>query len=113
MQRADGLAKLRALGFGERDAGLLWAHFDDAEQRGKPSHGYARIDWLATQDFDPRARPKQLDDTRWDGNGAVGYLVLARIVDAQIASPPRDARLVVAERTFPTGMLGHHERRLA
>jgi hypothetical protein len=30
-----------------------------------------------------------------------------------IASPPRDARLVVCERTFPTGMLGHHVRRLA
>ena len=28
-------------------------------------------------------------------------------------SPPRDARLVVAERTFPTGMLGHYARTLA
>jgi LDH2 family malate/lactate/ureidoglycolate dehydrogenase len=113
VERADGLERLRALGFGARDAELLWAHFDDAERRGKPSHGYARIDWLATQDFDPAARPIQIDDGRWDGNGAIGYLVLARIVDAQIASPPRDARVVVAERTFPTGMLGHHVRRLA
>ena len=80
MERADGLARLRALGFGDHDAELLWAHFDDAEARGKPSHGHARIDWLATQDFDPQARPKQIDDGRWDGNGAVGYLTLARFV---------------------------------
>jgi len=113
VERADALARLRGLGFGERDAELLWAHFDDAEQRGKPSHGHARIDWLATQDFDPQARPHQIDDTRWDGNGAVGYLALARVVEAQIASPPVEPRLVVCERTFPTGMLGHYARTLA
>lgn len=113
MQRDDGLARLRALGFRDADAELLWQQFDAAERRGKPSHGHARIDWLATQSFDPHARPKQIDDGRWDGNGAVGYLVLSRVCDALIASPPRDARLVVCERTFPTGMLGHHVRRLA
>jgi LDH2 family malate/lactate/ureidoglycolate dehydrogenase len=113
VQRDDALAKLGALGFRDADAELLWEHFDDAERRGKPSHGHARIDWLATQSFDAQARPKQIDDGRWDGNGAVGYLVLARVCDALIASPPRDARLVVCERTFPTGMLGHHVRRLA
>jgi LDH2 family malate/lactate/ureidoglycolate dehydrogenase len=113
VQRDDALAKLSALGFRAADAELLWEHFDDAEQRGKPSHGHARIDWLATQSFDAQARPKQIDDGRWDGNGTVGYLVLARVCDALIASPPRDARLVVCERTFPTGMLGHHVRRLA
>jgi LDH2 family malate/lactate/ureidoglycolate dehydrogenase len=113
VERDDGLARLRALGFRDADAEILWEHFDDAERRGKPSHGHARIDWLATQEFDPQARPRQVDDGRWDGNGAVGYLVLARVVSAQIASPPRQARLVVCERTFPTGMLGHHVRRLA
>jgi LDH2 family malate/lactate/ureidoglycolate dehydrogenase len=50
---------------------------------------------------------------RWDGNGAVGYLTLAAIVEAQLASPPTEARLVVAQRCFPTGMLGHWGRRLA
>jgi LDH2 family malate/lactate/ureidoglycolate dehydrogenase len=113
VRREEGLARLAALGFRDTDAELLWNHFDDAERRGKPSHGHARIDWLATQSFDAQARPKQIDDTRWDGNGAVGYLVLSRVCDALIASPPRDARLVVCERTFPTGMLGHHVRRLA
>jgi LDH2 family malate/lactate/ureidoglycolate dehydrogenase len=113
VERADGLARLRELGFSEPNAELLWRHFDDAERRGKPSHGHARIDWLASQSFDPRAVPRQIDDGRWDGNGAVGYLVLGRVVSAQLESPPRQARLVVCERTFPTGMLGHHVRRLA
>jgi LDH2 family malate/lactate/ureidoglycolate dehydrogenase len=113
VDRAEGVERLRALGFADADAERLWTHFDDAERRGKPSHGHSRIEWLATQDFDPAARPRQIDDGRWDGNGAVGYLVLGRVCDVLIAEPPRDARLVVCERTFPTGMLGHHVRRLA
>jgi LDH2 family malate/lactate/ureidoglycolate dehydrogenase len=113
VERAEGLRRLRALGFREADALTLWEHFDDAERRGKPSHGHARIDWLETQEFDPLARPRQIDDGRWDGNGAVGYLVLSRVVSAQVSSPPRQARLVVCERTFPTGMLGAYVRRLA
>jgi LDH2 family malate/lactate/ureidoglycolate dehydrogenase len=113
VERAEGLERLHALGFRDEDASALWEHFDDAERRGKPSHGHARIDWLETQQFDPLARPRQIDDGRWDGNGAIGYLVLARVVSAQLASPPRQARLVVCERTFPTGMLGAHVRRLA
>src|SRR4029079_15500400 len=75
--------------------------------------GHARIEWLATQSFEPQARPEQIDDGRWDGKGDGGYLVLSRVCAALIDSPPRDARLVVCERTFPTGMLGHHVRRLA
>jgi hypothetical protein len=35
------------------------------------------------------------------------------VVTEQIARPPAHARVVVCERTFPTGMLGHHVRRLA
>src|SRR5581483_8443884 len=50
---------------------------------------------------------------RWHGRGALGYLVLARVVARQLAAPPEHARLVVCERTFPTGMLGYHVRRLA
>jgi LDH2 family malate/lactate/ureidoglycolate dehydrogenase len=50
---------------------------------------------------------------RWDGNGTLGYLVLARIVEAQLFDPPPRARLIVASRCFPTGFLGYWVRRLA
>jgi LDH2 family malate/lactate/ureidoglycolate dehydrogenase len=39
--------------------------------------------------------------------------VLAAIVEAQLFDPPGRARLVVASRTFPTGVLGYWVRRLA
>jgi LDH2 family malate/lactate/ureidoglycolate dehydrogenase len=39
--------------------------------------------------------------------------VLAAIVEAQLFDPPDRARLVVASRTFPTGVLGYWVRRLA
>jgi LDH2 family malate/lactate/ureidoglycolate dehydrogenase len=114
----EGLRRLRALGFGDDDAAGLWAHFDEAERRGKPSHGHARIPWLeGLEGFDPAAEPERVEDEpgfqRWHGRGAVGYLTLARVVAAQLADPPRRARLVVCERAFPTGTLGHHTRRLA
>lgn len=50
---------------------------------------------------------------RWHGRGSLGYLTLAAICDAQLASPPDRARLVVAEACFPTGALGYWVRRLA
>ena len=109
--------RLRALGFDGRRASVLAEHFLDAERRGKRGHGFSRVEWLATQDVNPEAEPKRLaaDEgyERWDGNGAVGYLALAAICDAQIASPPERARVVVASHCFPTGMLGHYTRRLA
>lgn len=113
MDREEGLRRLRGRGFADADAEALWEHFDDAERRGKPSHGHARIAWLETLDLDPRARPRRIDDGRWDGNGAFGYLVLDQVVTDQIERPPEHARVVVCERTFPTGMLGGHVRRLA
>lgn len=113
MEREEGLARLQALGFREPDAELLWLHFDDAEKRGKLGHGHSRIEWLATQTLDATARPRQIDEGRWDGNGAVGYLVLQTVVEHTLAHPPEQARLVVLERTFPTGMLGYYVRRLA
>jgi LDH2 family malate/lactate/ureidoglycolate dehydrogenase len=111
-------ARLRALGFSDRDARTLADHFLDAERRGKAGHGLSRIDWLATLDgLDPSARPERVASEpgyeRWRGAGTLGYLTLAAICDAQIADPPRRARLVVAEQCFPTGMLGHWVRRLA
>ena len=97
---------------------MLADHFLDAERRGKPGHGLARIDWLATlPGLDPAARPRRVLSEpgfeRWDGNGAVGYLTLAAICDAQLAAPPERAQVIVAANCFPTGMLGYWVRRLA
>ena len=118
MDADEGLGRLRALGFGEADAQELWAHFDGAERRGKQGHGHARIPWLeGLEGYDPSAEPTLREEEdgfqRWHGGGAIGYLVLGRVVRAQLERPPSHARLVVCERTFPTGMLGHHVRRLA
>jgi LDH2 family malate/lactate/ureidoglycolate dehydrogenase len=114
----EGLGRLRALGFAQPDAHELWAHFDAAERRGKQGHGYARIPWLeGLEGYDASAEPSLLEEEegfqRWHGGGAIGYLVVGRVVRAQLERPPAHARLVVCERTFPTGMLGHHVRRLA
>jgi (2R)-3-sulfolactate dehydrogenase (NADP+) len=115
----DALETLKGLGFDEADARTLADHFIDAERRGKTGHGFSRVEWLASRPFelDPSARPRRLMSEpgyeRWDGNGALGYLALAAIVEAQLADPPEHARLVVAQRTFPTGMLGYWGRKLA
>ena len=118
MSPDEALQRLRALGFDERDAAVLAGHFLDAEHRGKRGHGLARIQWLEQRDdLDPSARPGRLVAEscfeRWSGGGALGYLTLAAVCDAQIASPPDRARLVVAEDCFPTGALGYWARRLA
>ena len=113
MREHEVLETLQGLGFGEADARTLADHFVDAERRGKTGHGLSRVEWLATRPFelDPSARPRCVLDEpgyqRWDANGALGYLTLASIVEAQVAEPPQHARLVVAQRTFPTGMLGY------
>jgi len=97
---------------------VLADHFEDAEARGRIGHGLVRIDFLAgLPELHPSARPLRAISEpgyeRWNGNGAVGYLVLNAIVEAQLAEPPATARLVVAGRTFPTGVLGYWARKLA
>jgi LDH2 family malate/lactate/ureidoglycolate dehydrogenase len=116
--REEALAQLRALGFDEEAAGVLADHFADAEERGRVGHGLTRIEWLGgLPGLDVRARPERVvaepGYERWDGRGAVGYLTLHAIVEAQLAAPPERARLVVASRCFPTGVLGYWVRRLA
>jgi LDH2 family malate/lactate/ureidoglycolate dehydrogenase len=119
VREADVVPALRGLGYSEADARTLADHFLDAERRGKQGHGFSRVEWLVTRPFelDPSARPKRLlgepGYERWDGNGALGYLTLAAIVEAQLAEPPEHGRLVVAQRCFPTGMLGYWARKLA
>jgi LDH2 family malate/lactate/ureidoglycolate dehydrogenase len=118
VQPEEARRRIAALGFSDADAETLFAHFDDAERRGKRGHGYARIAWLETlPDLDPSARAKRdfvaQSHEVWDGGGALGYLTLVAICDAQLAAPPDMSRLIVVRRCFPTGVLGHYARRLA
>ena len=97
---------------------MLAAHFLDAERAGRTGHGLRRVEWLETwAELETQAQPVRATAEpgyeRWDGNGALGYLVLNAIVEAQLLDPPETARVVVAGRTFPTGMLGHWTRRLS
>jgi LDH2 family malate/lactate/ureidoglycolate dehydrogenase len=112
----DAEARLRALGFSEEDARSLADHFLDAERRGKLSHGLSRIDWLATQSFDPRARPERVFASGcfeyWESRGAVGYLVLAELCARLAEQEPWPVRVVAAD-AFPSGMLGYWVRWLA
>ncbi len=110
--------RLRELGFDDEAAGILAAHFLAAEASGRTGHGLSRVDWLASlPDLQPGARPRRTvfepGYESWDGRGALGYLTLHAVCDAQLERPPSRARVVVAHRCFPTGMLGYWVRRLA
>ncbi|MGH3103136.1 MAG: Ldh family oxidoreductase [Gaiellaceae bacterium] len=118
MRPDEARERLRALGFSDDAAGTLFAHFDDAERRGKLGHGYSRIEWLETlSDLQPGAIPVKTASSpgfdHWEGRGALGYVTLAAVCDDLIANPPERARVVAAARCFPTGMLGYWVRRLA
>ncbi len=122
MQEPDALEqetrrRLLALGLSAQEARVLTRHFLEAERSGRGGHGLTRVAWLESWESLPRGRPRRLvcepGYERWDGEGCLGYLVLDAIVEAQLAAPPTSARVVVAGRTFPTGMLGHWTRRLA
>ena len=113
----EARSRLEALGLEPVHVDELVAHFADAERRGKTGHGFSRIEWLEGLDFDPTAHAVLVESEegfeRWDGRGALGYLVLAGIVEAVISDPPERARVIVARRCFPTGALGYWVRRLA
>ena len=86
----------------------LAAHFLDAERRGRAGHGFrassgSRRSPISTRRRRPSGVVAEPGYERWDGHGALGYLTLAAIVDAQLADPPERARVVVAGRAFPTG----------
>ena len=116
MRPDEARTRLAALGFGDADVETLFAHFDDAERRGKLGHGHARIEWLETQPVDPAARPERTATApgfeRWEARGALGYLVLAEVCASLVEDPPEPVRVVVAD-AFPTGHLGYWVRRLA
>jgi LDH2 family malate/lactate/ureidoglycolate dehydrogenase len=113
----EARARLEALGLADDAVVALHAHFADAERRGKAGHGFSRVAWLETLTFDRAARASRVVEEdgfeRWSGGGALGYVVLEEIVRATLAEPPSHARVVVAERCFPTGVLGYWVRRLA
>ncbi|MDP9490611.1 MAG: Ldh family oxidoreductase, partial [Actinomycetota bacterium] len=81
MQTETVLRKLRALGFDDQDAAVLADHFMEAERRGKRGHGLARINWLADERMEARGAGRLVVEEegyqRWDGDGAIGYLMLA------------------------------------
>jgi LDH2 family malate/lactate/ureidoglycolate dehydrogenase len=113
----EARTRLVALGFSDAAVDVLLDHFEDAERRGKTGHGLSRVEWLATLELDPTARPVLVESEegfeRWDGHGALGYLVLDEIVRAALDDPPKRARVIVARRCFPSGVLGYWARRLA
>lgn len=118
MDPAEARPRLAALGFRPEDVETLAAHFLDAEARGSLGHGLSRIEWLESWETLPvAARPERVVSEegyeRWDGHDGLGYLTLAAAVEAQLADPPRRARVVVCARTFPTGVLGYWVRKLA
>ena len=117
MTPEEAQARLQALGFADGAVEVLFDHFADAEARGKLGHGFSRIAWLETQQFDPHGSPVKLGRRdgidHWDGAGALGYLTLAAVCDDVLAEGVDGARLVVASRCFPTGALGYWVRRLA
>jgi LDH2 family malate/lactate/ureidoglycolate dehydrogenase len=114
----DVAERLTALGFSDSDAAVLADHFLTAERSGRTGHGLTRVAWLESRpELETQARPVRAVSEpgyeHWDGNGALGYLVLNAIVESQLAEPPNTARVVIAGRTFPTGALNHWARRLA
>jgi LDH2 family malate/lactate/ureidoglycolate dehydrogenase len=117
MNASEARQRLQMFGFGPDAAETLVAHFEDAENRGKVGHGFSRVGWLETLELDTSARPERVEREesfeRWNGRGALGYLVLEEILRTTIAHPPARARVVVAEDCFPTGVLGYWVRRLA
>jgi LDH2 family malate/lactate/ureidoglycolate dehydrogenase len=114
---SEARERLGALGFERAAVDVLVTHFVDADRRGKSGHGLARVEWLESLELDPGTRPLLLESEegfeRWDGHGALGYLVLDEIVRATLEDPPERARMIVAGRCFPTGVLGYWVRRLA
>lgn len=117
MTSEEARTRLEGLGLESDAVAALIAHFEDAERRGKMGHGFSRVAWLQTLDVDAAARPTRVFGEegfeRWNGNGALGYVVLEEIVRTTLAKPPARARVIVAERCFPSGVLGYWVRRLA
>jgi (2R)-3-sulfolactate dehydrogenase (NADP+) len=120
MTPEQALERLRAAGLSPDDAGTVVEHLAAADAAGRHGHGLSRVPWLEgllQGERDAAAQPELIEREpgfqRWHGRGALGYLTLAAICDALVADPPENARVVIAESCFPTGVLGSWARRLA
>ena len=120
MLRADAISRLEGRGLAPADAAVVVDHLEQADAAGKHGHGLGRIPWiegLLASEVDPQGRPKRIEQAegfeRWHGRGALGYLTLHAATAGLVAEPPEQARLVVCEACFPTGVLGSWARRLA
>lgn len=105
-------SQAQALGFDQARSARLADHFLDAELRGATGHGAERMRWLhGFGDLQPDASPTLAERAeglaRYSAGGALGYLALAEVLDAELADPPAGARLVVVSQCFPTGRLGY------
>ncbi len=120
MTTKEAVERLRAAGLAPASARTVVEHLAAADAAGRHGHGLSRVPWLEGllgDDRDAAAQPELIERApgfeRWHGRGALGYLTLAAICDAIVADPPENARVVVAESCFPTGVLGAWARRLA
>ena len=120
MTSREAVERLRAAGLAPGAARTVVEHLAAADAIGRSGHGLSRIPWLEELlqgERDPAAQPELIERTpgfeRWHGRGALGHLTLAAICDAIVADPPENARVVVAESCFPSGVLGAWARRLA
>ncbi len=120
MTSEEAVDRLCAAGLAPGAARTVVEHLAAADAAGRHGHGLSRVSWLEgllERDRDPAAQPELIERSagfeRWHGRGALGYLTLAAICDALVADPPENARVVVAESCFPTGVLGAWARRLA
>jgi (2R)-3-sulfolactate dehydrogenase (NADP+) len=116
----EAVERLRAAGLAPEAARTVVGHLAAADAAGRHGHGLSRVPWLEALlqgERDPAGQPELIERAsgfeRWHGRGALGYLTLAAICDALVDDPPANARVVVAESCFPTGVLGAWARRLA
>ena len=94
MEVAETVERLVQLGFSHRDAETLADHFLDADRRGKPSHGVARIEWLESFCAAMRLPIAELD-SGWDISDGETVYFCPRVMLADDPDSPQDTRAFV------------------
>ena len=105
------------LGLDAPDAALLADQLLDAELCGASSHGVERMRWMHQRGRRGGGQVRLIERgdgiARYDGAGTLGFISLARALDAELAEPVTGARLVTISHCFPTGRLGYFAERAA